>query len=120
MKKRKMSALQRKYFSKRSKTKTVKVRHSKRRVVTMARKKHYRSYARRGMGGMKSFIIPIGAGVADRVIDQYSPIDGIGSTLVGFIGHNEIVKNIGLYKVGYSVGGMLPIPGITANGGGGF
>ena len=121
MKKRKMSALQRKYFGKRHKS-VARVKRVKQKVVYMARRRSYRgrarSYARKGIGGMKSLIVPVGAGLADRFIDQYTPIDGIGSAAVGILMHNEIVKNIGLYKVGYSLGNILPIPGISGNSGG--
>lgn len=87
----------------------------------MAKRKSYRSYSRRGgIGGMKGFIFPIGAGLADRIIDQYTPIDGLGSVAIGFIGHNEVIKNLGLYKVGYSLGNILPIPGISGQSTGGF
>ena len=93
---------------------------TRRKRVYMARKRGFHRYASKGIGGMKGFIIPIGAGLADRFIDQYSPIDGIGATLVGMVGHNETVKNIGLYKVGFSLGNVLPIPGLsgTSNSGG--
>jgi hypothetical protein len=75
----------------------------------MARyKKHY-SRSRIG-GGMKSMLSPILAGVADNVIDSYSPIDGLGAVMIGMFMHNETVKNIGLYKVGFSAGNFLPIP----------
>ena len=72
--------------------------------------KRYRSYGRKVGGGMKSMLAPVLAGVADNVIDSYSPIDGIGATAVGMFMHNQTVKDIGLYKVGFSLGNMLPIP----------
>lgn len=80
----------------------------------MAKHRSYRSYVQKGIGGMKGMIIPIGAGLADRFIDQYSPVDGIGATLIGMVGKNETIKNIGLYKVGFSLGNILPIPGLGA------
>ena len=111
MKKRKMSALQRKYFGKRHRA----VRHSKRRVVVMAKRRSYRgrarSYARKGVGGLKSMLAPIGAGIADSYLDPRFPIDGIGATAVGIFMHNPTVKDIGLYKVGMSIGNILPLPG---------
>ena len=79
-----------------------------------------RSYARKGFGGIKSMIIPIGAGVADSYLDPMLPVDGVGATLVGMVGHNETIKNIGLYKVGFSLGNIIPLPGrgaTTSNGG---
>jgi len=75
----------------------------------MARyRKHY-SRGRIG-GGMKGMLAPIVGGIADNVIDSYSPIDGIGGVISGMFLHSEITKNIGLYKVGYSIGNFLPIP----------
>jgi len=76
----------------------------------MARRKSYRSYARKGIGGAKGMLAPILGGVADNIIDSYSPIDGIGATIVGMFMHNNTVKDIGLYKVGFSAGNFLPIP----------
>jgi len=76
----------------------------------MARyRKHY-SRGGRGIGGMKGMLAPIVGGIADNVIDSYSPVDGIGSTITGMFMHNETVKCIGLYKVGFSIGNFLPIP----------
>lgn len=108
-KRKRMSAKQRKYFGKRKSRRVYAVSAPKRRKVSMARyKKHY-SRSRVG-GGMKSMLAPILGGVADNVIDSYSPIDGIGATIVGMFMHNQTVKDIGLYKVGYSAGNFLPIP----------
>ena len=85
-----------------------------------------RSFRKRGGsrgfgGGMKSMIAPILAGIGDNIIDPITPIDGIASTGVGIFMHNETVKNLGLYKVGYSLGNILPIPrlggGGSSNGG---
>jgi hypothetical protein len=68
---------------------------------------------------MKGMLAPIVGGIADNVIDSYSPINGIGATITGMFMHNETVKNIGLYKVGFSIGNFLPIPrGSGATGGG--
>jgi len=69
---------------------------------------------------MKGMLAPIVGGIADNVIDSYSPIDGIGSTISGMFLHNETVKCIGLYKVGYSIGNFLPIPRGGVSSGGGF
>ena len=66
---------------------------------------------RRGLGGKMGMFAPIIGGVADNIADSYIPmVDGVGSTAIGFLLKNEFCKNIGLYKVGYSVGNLLPIP----------
>jgi len=108
MKKRRMSAKQRKYFGKRKK-----VRHVK--VVKVARRRSYksraRSYVRGGIGGMKGMIAPIVGGVADSYLDPMLPIDGVGATAVGMFMHNNTLKEIGLYKVGFSIGNIIPLPG---------
>ena len=86
----------------------------------MARyRKHY-SRGGRGIGGMKGMLAPILGGIADNVIDSYSPVDGIGATVVGMFLHNETVKNIGLYKIGFSAGNFLPIPRGGGASAGGF
>lgn len=87
----------------------------------MARRRRggFRRGGSRGLGGMKSMIAPIAGGFADSVIDPISPIDGVGGSAVGFLMHNETVKNIGLYKVGYSLGGILPIGNLLGGIGGG-
>jgi hypothetical protein len=118
MKRRKMTAKQLKYFGKRRKT-VVRVVHSKRRKTIMAKRK-YHSYAKRGIGGMKGMVAPIVGGIADNVIDGALPVQGVGSTVTGIFLHNETLKTIGLYKVGYSLGNILPIPHLgngTAQGG---
>lgn len=79
----------------------------------MARyKRGRRSYSRgRVGGGMKSMISPILGGVADSYLDPMLPIDGVGATAVGMFMHNETIKNLGLYKVGFSIGNIIPLPG---------
>ncbi|MGF3555103.1 MAG: hypothetical protein ACQXXF_07565 [Thermoplasmatota archaeon] len=88
----------------------------------MARRKRYygrRYYSRpsirrvysRAKGGFKGILAPVLAGVADSVINPRSPIDGIGSTAIGFFMHNEIIKNLGLYQVGGSIASYLPFVG---------
>jgi hypothetical protein len=79
----------------------------------MARRRYTRarSYARKGGAGLKSLIAPIGAGVIDSYLDPMLPIDGIGATAVGMFLHNPVVKDIGLYKVGMSIGNIIPLPG---------
>lgn len=85
----------------------------RRRVYAAARGYARRGYsrARGGMGGLKGMITPVVAGVADSYLDPMLPIDGIGASAVGIFMHNETVKNIGLYKVGFSLGNVLPLPG---------
>lgn len=81
----------------------------------------YRSYARRGVaraGGFKGILAPIVGGVADSYLDPMLPIDGVGATAVGMFMHNSTLKDIGLYKVGMSIGNILPLPGRTGTAGG--
>jgi hypothetical protein len=114
-----MTAKQRKYFGKR-KTRTVYVKAKRRkRVGIMARRRRVFSRGRIG-GGMKSMISPVVAGVADSYLDPMLPIDGIGATAVGMFMHNETIKNLGLYKVGFSIGNIIPLPGRGATSGGGL
>ena len=117
--KRKMSALQRKYFGKRRTRKP-----SRARVVYMARRRSYgrkRSYGRRsggrmGLGGMMKYLSPVLGGVADAVINPRSPINGLGSGLVGFATKDEVTMKIGLYQVGQSVATFIPFIGAQAGG----
>lgn len=114
---RRMTALQRKYFGKR-RTRTIYKTKVKR---VMARRGRFRGYARRGYrsaGGFKGILAPIIGGVADSYLDPMLPIDGIGATAVGMFMHNSTLKDIGLYKVGMSVGNILPLPGRTGVSGG--
>ena len=75
----------------------------------------------RSFGGIKSMIAPVLGGVADSYLDPMLPIDGIGATGIGMFMHNETVKNLGLYKVGFSLGNILPLPRFGAGtSGGGF
>jgi hypothetical protein len=46
------------------------------------------------------------------------PIDGVGATAVGMFMHNETMKNLGLYKVGFSLGNIIPLPGRSGTGSG--
>ncbi len=81
----------------------------------------YRRYARKAYGragGFKGILAPIVGGVADSYLDPMLPIDGIGATAVGMFMHNGTLKDIGLYKVGMSVGNILPLPGRTGGTGG--
>jgi hypothetical protein len=69
---------------------------------------------------MKGMLAPIIGGVADNIIDSYSPIDGLGAVAVGMFMHNSTLKDIGLYKVGFSAGNFLPIPRGGGSTSGGF
>ena len=115
---RRMTAKQRKYFGKR-KTRTVYIKTKRRRRVGVMAKRRGFSRGRIG-GGMKSMISPIVAGVADSYLDPMLPIDGVGATAVGMFMHNETIKNLGLYKVGFSIGNIIPLPGRGATAAGGF
>ena len=116
-----MTAKQRKYFGKR-KTRTVYIKTKRRkRVGVMAKRRGGFSRGRRGFGSMGGMLSPVLSGIADNVIDSYSPIDGIGSLIVGgFLMKNETMKNLGLYKIGFSAGNFLPIPRGGGASAGGF
>lgn len=89
----------------------------------MARRRSFRSYARRGYksaGGFKGLLAPIGAGIADSYLDPMLPVDGVGATAVGMFMHNSTIKDLGLYKVGMSIGNILPLPGRSGTSQGGF
>lgn len=75
----------------------------------MAKKKGY--YRGKATAGFKSFLPPILSGIADSYLDPMLPIDGVGATAVGMFMHNETMKNLGLYKVGFSIGNIIPLPG---------
>ena len=58
------------------------------------------------------------AGIADNIIDSYSPIDGLGALMIGFFAHKPFLTELGAYKAGFSAGNMLPLPrGISGTGG---
>ena len=63
---------------------------------------------------------PVVAGVADSYLDPMLPIDGIGATAIGFVGKNSTLKTIGLYKVGASIGNIIPLPGRSGVSSGGM
>jgi hypothetical protein len=93
----------------RAKTPTVK------RSATMARRRRsYRVRSRRsgsrGFGGIKSMLIPVAAGAADAYINPMLPINGVGSTAIGILGHNTTIRDIGLWQVGASVANMVGNP----------
>ena len=112
MKKRKMTAKQRKYFGKRT---------SKKKVVRKMAKRRYsrvRSYARKGIGGMKGMFAPILGGVADQYLNSMLPVSGVGATAIGMVMHDNTLKTIGLYQFGGSIGNLIPLPGIGGSGSG--
>jgi hypothetical protein len=124
-KKRKMSALQKRYFGKRKTRRAVSSPKRKTRVVYMARRRA-RGFRRvvgglSRRGGMLGKIAPALSGVADNIIDSYSPIDGIGSAVVGFALKDGWSLSMGMYKIGYSGANMIPIPrGGSGGSSGGF
>jgi len=69
---------------------------------------------------MKGMLWPVVAGIADNVIDSYSPVDGLGSVMIGMVSHNSFLKDLGFYKVGFSAGNMLPLPRGSSGTGGNF
>jgi hypothetical protein len=115
-----MTAKQLRYFGKRRKRVYAASVPRKRRYKTMARyRKHY-SRGGRGLGGFKGLIAPIVSGVADSYLDPMLPIDGVGATAVGMFMHNSTIRDLGLYKVGFSLGNIIPLPGRTGTTSGGF
>jgi hypothetical protein len=85
----------------------------------MARRRGYGRRVSSRVGGFKSMIAPILGGVADSYLDTMLPVDGVGGAAVGMFMHSGTVRDIGLYKVGFSLGNILPLPGRTGGGGGG-
>jgi hypothetical protein len=68
-------------------------------------------------------VAPILGGLADSYLDPLLPIDGVGAVATGFLMKNATIKDLGLYKVGMSLGNVLPLPKIgggTNSGGGGL
>ena len=82
----------------------------------------HRSFKRIGgrVGGFKSMLAPIAAGVADSYLDPMLPIDGIGASAIGILMKNNTTRDIGLYKVGMSLGNILPLPKIGGQSQGGL
>lgn len=87
----------------------------------MARRKG-RSYSRgRIGGGIKSMLPAVLAGVGDSYLDSMLPVDGVSATAIGFFMKSPTVRDIGLYKVGFSIGNIIPLPGRGTGGtSGGF
>ena len=76
-----------------------------------------RSYSRgRIGGGIKSMLPGILAGIGDSIIDPISPVDGVAATGIGIFMHSPTIRDIGLYKVGFSLGNILPIPKLGGGG----
>lgn len=114
--KRKMSALQRKYFGKRHKT--VRAIYRRKGRVVMA-KRYARS--RRTVSGARGFgskmggiIPPVLGGVADSFLNgmripgtNIGVPNGVGAAAVGWFMKDNITRNIGLYQIGQSLPGMI-------------
>jgi len=121
-----MTALQKKYFGKRSTR-----RAHKPKVVYMARRKRYysraRSYVRRARGGggngnMKGIVDGLLAGVAGGVASKYvgsygQPAATIG---IGWFRHNNTLMTLGGIQLGQMVGSMVGLGNGNGNGNGGF
>lgn len=104
----------------RSKQRVLMARSYRKGGVRMARYRRYKGSRSRGFGGgFKGMLPPILGGLADAVINPRSPIDGIGSTAVGFVMHDSVVKTIGLYQIGQSIAGFIPFIGGGSGGIGG-
>lgn len=59
-------------------------------------------------GGMKGMLFPIAAGAIDHYANGKLPVQGVGATVVGFVGHNETLKTLGLYQIGGSIPDLIP------------
>lgn len=87
----------------------------------MARHRRYgraRSYARKGIGGLKGLIVPIGAGVAEQYVNNFLPVSGVAPAAIGMVMHDQTLKTLGLYQIGLSIGNIIPLPGIGSGSGG--
>jgi hypothetical protein len=126
--KRKMSALQKKYFGKRHK------KISTRKVGITAKGRYRRAAGRaRGYGGsvggkFGGIIPPVLGGIADSFLNgmkipgtSIGVPNGVGAAAVGWFMKDNITRNIGLYQLGQSLPGMMS--GLTGGAGttkGGF
>ena len=63
------------------------------------------------MGGMKGMIAPVAGGVLDNVIGSRLPVQGVGAIAAGIFLKSNTTRDIGLYALGHSIGGMIPILG---------
>lgn len=115
MAKRKMSALQKKYFGAGHKS------HFKKKTsgVVMARRRSFRraaSAGRRRAGGIGGkfggMIPPLLGGAADGIIGTPFGIDGIGSAAVGFFMKSTTTRDIGLNRVGRTLAGKFMAGGL--------
>jgi hypothetical protein len=104
-KRRRLTAKQKKYFAPKKRRKG--------KVSTMARGRYRKAYTRargygRSAGGKFGGIIPpILGGVADNIIGAPMGIEGLGATAVGMFMGSPTVRDIGLYRVGGSLGGVI-------------
>lgn len=125
MARRKMTALQRRYFAKRKSRSAVKPK-----VVYMARRRRSygraRSYVRRARGGggngnMKGVIDGVMAGVVGGLAGKYLGSYGqpIGTLGVGWFRHNSTLMTMGGIQLGSMLTGMIGLGG-NGNGNGGF
>lgn len=103
--KRKLSALQKKYFGKghgkisKSSTKKGKI---------MAKGKYRRKASagfsnRGGMRGIMKLLIPVAGGAADHIAPPIMGVTGYASMLVGYVAKDPITSGIGAYQVGHSL-----------------
>ena len=108
-----MTALQLKYFGKGHS-----VRHKKGKVGYIAKKRRSRSvYAKKarsggrsmlgGLGGIKTIIAPLVGGAGDAFLAGKIPVDGVASTVSGFVLGDKMTRQIGLYQVGRSGANMF-------------
>jgi hypothetical protein len=90
----------------------------------VARRRSYRtrarSYAKRGIGGMKGMFTPVLGGVADSYLNTLLPVSGVGATAIGMFMHDNTLKTIGLYELGGSIGNLIPLPGLGGGSNGGL
>lgn len=117
MKKRKMSALQKKYFSKRKKIRATYLKPKRKRVYMARRKKYFsRGGIKAGLGGA---LPAVAGGAGDVIVKKFIPINGVGSVLSGMFLKDSITQKIGFNKVGESLGAMFFGNG-GSNGNGGW
>jgi hypothetical protein len=69
------------------------------------------------MGGFKGMIAPVAGGVLDNVIGSRIPVQGVGAIAAGIFLKSNTTRDIGLYALGHSLGGMIPILGGSSSGG---
>ena len=74
---------------------------------TYSRARSYRRGGGGGGGGWKSMIAPLVGGAGDVVAQKWIPVNGVGSTAAGFLLKDHVTKQIGLNKIGESLGAMF-------------